>query len=154
MQGGCTCGKIRYRLKRAPIHVHCCHCTWCQRESGAVFALNALIESSEIELLSGKVSYVDVPTASGDGQEFARCPDCAIAIWSHYGTDRRALALLRVGTLDAPDKCPPDIHIYTSTKQPWLPLDPGVPAVPEYYSRSSYWSDEKLARLRAMREAG
>jgi hypothetical protein len=49
-RGGCTCGKVRYVLKRAPIFVHCCHCTWCQRETGSAFALNAMIETDQLVL--------------------------------------------------------------------------------------------------------
>ncbi|MFY9687786.1 MAG: GFA family protein, partial [Pseudolabrys sp.] len=51
MAGGCTCGAVRYRLKAQPLFVHCCHCTWCQRESGSAFAVNAFIEASQVELL-------------------------------------------------------------------------------------------------------
>ena len=43
MEGGCTCGAVRYRLNARPMFVHCCHCTWCQRETGSAFALNALM---------------------------------------------------------------------------------------------------------------
>jgi hypothetical protein len=58
---------------------------------------------------------------------------------------------VRVGTLDEPDRFPPDIHIFTSTKQPWVVLPPGVPAVEEYYEREQYWPAESLARREAMR---
>jgi hypothetical protein len=57
---------------------------------------------------------------------------------------------VRVGTLDEPDRLPPDIHIYTSTKQPWVALPPGVPAVPEYYDRNKYWPKESLERRDAL----
>ncbi len=42
--GGCTCGQVRYRMRKAPMFVHCCHCRWCQRETGTAFALNGLVE--------------------------------------------------------------------------------------------------------------
>jgi hypothetical protein len=44
-EGGCDCKLIRYRVHSKPIFVHCCHCRWCQRETGASFALNAMFES-------------------------------------------------------------------------------------------------------------
>jgi hypothetical protein len=52
-----------------------------------------------------------------------------------------------VGTLDNPDALPPDIHIFTSTKQPWVVLQPGTPAFAEYYDRSAVWPKEALARF-------
>ena len=72
MEGSCTCGAVRYRLKAQPLFVHCCHCTWCQRESGSAFAVNAFIEASQVELLKGKLTQTTLPSASGNGQVFWR----------------------------------------------------------------------------------
>ena len=149
-EGGCTCRGVRYGLRSAPLFVHCCHCRWCQRESGAAFALNALIETARVELLAGEPRYVLTPSASGRGQEVARCPRCHVALWSHYAGVRRAVAFVRVGTLDEPDALPPDIHIYTASKQPWVVLPPGARAVPEYYDAERVWPAESLARRRAL----
>ena len=151
LEGGCTCRAVRYRLASAPLFVHCCHCTWCQRESGSSFALNALIESERVELLSGAPELVETPSASGAGQRIARCPRCRIAVWSHYAGAGDAVRFVRVGTLDEAGRLPPDIHIYTSTKQPWVILSPATPAVPEYYDSKRYWPAESLARRDAMR---
>jgi hypothetical protein len=84
MQGGCTCRHVRYRLTTAPMFVHCCHCTWCQRETGSAFVLNALIEADRVELLHGEAEVIDTPSASGKGQKISRCPTCKIALWSIY----------------------------------------------------------------------
>ena len=129
LEGGCTCRAVRFRLASRPLFVHCCHCTWCQRESGASFALNAMIESERVELLSGAPELVDTPSASGAGQRIARCPRCRVAVWSHYAGAGDAIRFVRVGTLDEPGRLPPDIHIFTASKQPWVVLPPGTPAV-------------------------
>lgn len=146
LDGGCDCGQVRYRMLTRPLFVHCCHCRWCQRGSGAAFALNAMIESDRVAVLGGEPEWVDTPTASGAGQRIARCPTCRTALWSHYAGAGPAIAFVRVGTLDTPDLLPPDIHIFTSTKQPWVILPPGTPAVPEYYDRDRYWPADSLAR--------
>lgn len=146
-EGGCTCGQVRYRLTRTPMVVHCCHCRWCQRETGAAFALNAMIETRNIRLLSGKPEKTDIPSQSGKGQQVLRCPDCQVAVWSHYAGAGDLLGFVRVGTLDNPDACPPDIHIYTSSRQPWVVLPAGMPAFEEYYRRSEQLSAECLERL-------
>jgi hypothetical protein len=145
-EGGCDCRRVRYRLRRRPLFVHCCHCSWCQRESGAAFALNALIEADAVELLTGEPQWIDTPSASGKGQRIARCPSCLLALWSCYSGAGPKLRFVRVGTLDQPAQCPPDIHIYTSTKLPWVVLDPRTPAVPEYYDRKQHWPAASLAR--------
>ena len=56
--GGCDCGLVRYRLASRPLFVHCCHCRWCQRESGSAFALNALIETERVEMLGAAPELV------------------------------------------------------------------------------------------------
>ena len=150
IEGGCDCRKIRYRMTSSPLFVHCCHCRWCQRESGASFALNAMIEADRVTLLAGAPERVDTPSASGKGQKFLRCPTCRIALWSHYAGAGTAVSFVRVGTLDNPDLLPPDIHIFTSSKQPWVVLPPGTPAVSEYYDRKQYWPAESLARREAL----
>jgi hypothetical protein len=134
-----------------PLFVHCCHCRWCQRETGASYALNALIEAARVNLLKGQPEVVNTPSNSGKGQKIARCPICRIALWSNYAGAGDAVHFVRVGTLDEPDRLPPDIHIFTSSKQPWVVLSPNTPAVAEYYERNKYWPPESLERWRALR---
>ena len=150
-EGGCDCRQVRYRLTSTPLFVHCCHCRWCQRETGTAFALNALIETSRLALLSGEPEMVDTPSNSGKGQKIARCPACRIALWSHYAGAGEILSFVRVGTLDDPDRFPPDIHIFTASKQPWVVLPPGARAVPEYYDAKQEWPAASLQRREAYR---
>jgi len=150
LAGGCGCRAVRYRMETRPLFVHCCHCRWCQRETGASFALNAMIEADRVTLLAGAPELVDTPSESGRGQKIARCPKCRIAVWSHYAGAGPTVSFVRVGTLDQPDHLPPDIHIFTASKQPWVVLAPGIPAVPEYYDRNQHWPPESLARREAL----
>jgi hypothetical protein len=150
LEGGCTCRAVRYRMTTRPLFVHCCHCRWCQRETGASFALNAMIESDRVILDSGRVDVVDTPSLSGKGQRISRCPTCRVAVWSNYAGAGDAIRFVRVGTLDDPDRLPPDIHIFTASKQPWVVVPDGVPAVPEYYDRTAHWPKESLARRAAL----
>ena len=150
IEGGCDCRTVRYRLQSSPLFVHCCHCRWCQRESGASFALNAMIEADRVTELGQPPELVQTPSASGAGQLIARCPQCKVAVWSHYAGAGPVLKFVRVGTLDDPDLLPPDIHIFTVSKQPWVVLPEGVPAVPEYYDREKYWPESSKARRRAI----
>ena len=103
-----------------------------------------------VERLQGERELVMTPSASGKGQQIARCPQCRIALWSHYAGAGPSFAFVRVGTLDEPDRFPPDIHIFTMSKQPWVVLPEGVPAMPEYYDREKYWPADSLARRAAV----
>jgi hypothetical protein len=150
LEGGCDCRRVRYRMETGPLFVHCCHCRWCQRESGASFALNALIESDRVTRLGEEPMLIDTPSESGAGQQIARCRTCHVALWSHYAGAGPCLSFVRVGTLDRPDGLAPDIHIFTASKQPWVTLAPGTAAVPEYYDRDTYWPAGSLARRQAL----
>jgi hypothetical protein len=146
LEGACACGAVRYLMTSKPMFVHCCHCRWCQRETGASFALNAVIEADRVILLTGEPEVVNTPSNSGKGQKIARCPTCHIALWSNYAGAGDAVRFVRVGTLVEPDRLPPDIHIFTASKQPWVVLPPNMPAVEEYYDRTKYWPKESLER--------
>jgi hypothetical protein len=153
IEGGCTCRNVRYRMTTKPLFVHCCHCRWCQRETGSAFVLNALIESDRVVVLQGNPVTIDTPSNSGRGQKIIRCPDCHVALWSHYAGAGSLFKFVRVGTLDEPDRLPPDIHIFTSSKQPWVILPAGTPAVAEYYDSKRCWPADSLARRDAQRAA-
>ena len=151
LDGRCTCASVRYRMCSSPMFVHCCHCRWCQRESGASFALNAMIEADPARLLAGTPEIVVTPSQSGKGRKIARCPTCHVAVWSHYAGAGDAVCFGRVGTLDDPDRLPPDIHIFVSSKQPWVVLPTGTPAVAGYYAAKDYWPEASLTRRRELR---
>lgn len=151
--GGCACSAVRYALTRAPMFVHCCHCRWCQRETGSAFAINALIETECVEVRKGAPSPIETPSESGGGQTIMRCPDCHVALWSHYCGIGPKVAFLRAPTLDDPDAIAPDIHIFTASKQPWVRLGDDIPTVEAYYKRSDYWPAKSIERLNVARDA-
>ncbi len=151
MEGGCSCRAARYRLEATPLFVHCCHCSWCQRETGSAFVLNAMVEADRVVLLTGAPVTIDTPSASGRGQRISRCPTCQVALWSQYAGSGPGIRFLRVGTLDEAHRITPDIHIYTSTKLPWVVLPQGARAVPEFYDVKAVWPAASLERFRAAR---
>jgi hypothetical protein len=147
LEGGCACGAVRYRLTSKPMIVHCCHCRDCQRQTGGGFAVNALIETDRIELFGEETpDPISMPTESGRPHLIERCPRCEVALWSDYGA-RGWMKFVRATTLDDPDACPPDVHIFTRSKLPWVGLPADVPAYEVFYPQmSDVWSDEALAR--------
>ncbi|GJN83601.1 hypothetical protein PLIIFM63780_007150 [Purpureocillium lilacinum] len=71
MHGGCACGHVRYQLRLPPILVHCCHCTDCQRQLGSAFAINAIVETDALVLVSDPVS---APRGRGGNNNTAEDP--------------------------------------------------------------------------------
>jgi hypothetical protein len=154
LEGGCSCRAVRYRMTRQPLIVHCCHCRYCQRETGSAFVLNALVEATCVELVGPAPEVVLTPSESGKGQKISRCPTCRIALYSNYGVSSDAVRFVRVGTLDDSHALAPDVHIYIESKVPWVVLPPGVPAFEKFYRPKEIWSEEARQRWAALRTAG
>ena len=146
LAGGCGCGALRYRLKTAPMIVHCCHCKDCQRQTGTAFVVNAIIERDNIEIKQGETTVFTMPTDSGRPHDLYRCESCGTTVWSDYGR-RRTMVFVRVGTLDEPALLPPDVHIFTRSKLPWVTLPVDVPAFDVFYeSVEAFWPPEARKR--------
>jgi hypothetical protein len=146
--GGCSCGAVRYRMNSRPMFTNCRHCLDCQKQTGGAFAINAMIETSRIEMLAGDPRVIEMPSPSGRGHEVHRCPSCDVALWSNYGR-RTWMRFVRVATLDEPHAIRPDAHIFTRSRVPWVSLPEDIPAFEIYYDTPKQWSPESLARLAA-----
>lgn len=149
-EGGCSCGSVRYRLLGKPLIVHCCHCTWCQRESGSAFVINALFSSDCVVHLNSEPVIITTPSESGSGQPIARCPQCYVPVWSNYRGGGQALRFVRVGTLDQPHAFSPDVHIYTRSKVPWVDLPQNATAYEAFYDVDKVWGKEADERRYAV----
>lgn len=153
--GRCACGGVRYRLTDRPFAVHCCHCRDCQRETGSAFVINGLVETPHVDVIEGRPEAVLTPSASGKGQTIVRCPTCHVALWSHYGGMGEKAAFVRVGTLEDPDACPPQVHIFTRSKQPWFELPANAAAFEVFYSRDDLerlFGEDGAARWSKLRD--
>ena len=108
------------------------------------------MESDRVTNLGITPEIIDTPSESGAGQQIARCPHCKVALWSHYAGAGPATKVVRVGTLDDPDAMPPDVHVFTQSKQPWVTLPTGAQVFTAYYEREQVWSAESLKRREAL----
>ncbi|MCD0504163.1 GFA family protein [Bordetella petrii] len=150
LDGGCACGQVRYRITRQPIAVHACHCRYCQRMSGSAYGYNAMVESAHVQLLgAGQPMPVHTASTHPDGQTVLRCPHCLVALWTHHRLLGPDIALVLAGTLDRPEQLPPTVSCYTASRQPWVPLAPGVPAFEDEYDVAAIWGPEGQARVAA-----
>lgn len=147
--GACGCGQLSYQLASKPMFVHCCHCRECQKQTGSACVLNAIIEADRVRVDGDTIEHT-LPTPSGKGQVITRCADCGIAVFSSYLVRLGKLKYIRVGTLDNPSECPPDVQIFTSSKQTWVPLNPDIPSFENFYRFEDVWPDASLVRWRAV----
>ena len=149
LTGRCSCGSVTYSLSSKPMFVHCCHCFDCQRLSGAAYLLNGLIETDRV-LVEGALTSIRLATPSGNGKIVNRCAECGDAVYSHYLIRGTGVAFVRIGTLDEPSLCPPQVQIFTASKQSWVPLSSDIPAFEKFYDFNDLWPAESLQRLQAV----
>lgn len=144
-EGGCFCGTVRFRQHGRPMFIHCCHCRDCQHHSGSAFAAHGLIEAERVELMAGEPVATRVTTGSGQDKSIMACPNCRSPLWNDYA-NRPGLRAVILAALDDLKAFKPDVHIFTRSKLPWLPLDPAIPAFEEFYDVQTLWPAESLAR--------
>jgi hypothetical protein len=148
MDGGCECGRVRYRVDGAPIFVNCCHCRQCQKLTGSAFAINAMMERERVTVTAGGEKL-----QPDDSQ--ARCPDCAVLLWATHRFFGDAILFLRAGTLDEGERILPDAHFFVRSKHPWVTLPEGVLAFETLPQEGDppLLSPEAAARVEAARVA-
>ena len=109
-----------------------------------------MIEADRVILSEGNPDVVWTPTNSGKGQKIARCSTCRVTLWSNYAGAGDSVRFIRVGTLEQPDRLPPNIHIFAASKQPWVIIPRGMPVFEEYYDRERVWAAASITRMHAL----
>ena len=118
-EGGCHCGRLRYRLSAAPLMIYNCHCTNCQKIGGGAFAVSAAIPEGAFEFTKGEPKKVEWTSDAGTHRFGWFCGDCGSRI-AHGQTPSLGVLSLRAGTLDDTSWVEPVGDIWTKSAQPWV----------------------------------
>jgi hypothetical protein len=147
LAGGCKCGKVRLRMEAPPIITHCCHCRDCQKNSGSAFCINAMIETSQLNVTEGQAQPVEVEP----GQREVRCAACEYRLWSYHPRFGETIAFIGVGILDEGERLKPEAHYFTRSKHPWVTLPPDVPCFEQLGDAGKSGTRERIAAAMARR---
>lgn len=127
--GRCLCGQIQYELSEAPAVTGVCHCKNCQRQAGSAFSTLAGAARDSFKLTRGEPKlYRDADTDSGNAVERYFCGNCGSPIYSAL-PGQPDMIYLKTGTLDDTSEFRPMFHVWCDSKQDWVTLDEGVPAM-------------------------
>ncbi|TAU60818.1 GFA family protein [Rhizobium ruizarguesonis] len=113
LTGGCQCGAVRYALEEPPQNVHICHCRMCQKAVGGPFAIICPVLKPAFRLTRGAISYF----RSSDVGRRGFCRDCGTPLTFDY-PDGDDIGVL-VGTLDQPDRAPPENQYGNESRVSW-----------------------------------
>jgi len=125
--GGCQCGAIRYEVVGMPKRQVACHCTACQRQSGSAFGMTIVVNEEDFRLTKGELKTYASKSHAGRAKLGAFCPECGTRIY-HKSEWRKGTVSVKPGTLDDTRWLKPEMHLWTSSKQPWVIIPKGVEA--------------------------
>ena len=131
-EGGCRCGRMRFRIDAPPILTMACHCRGCQRMTAGAFSLGAAIPTPAFAVLKGEA----VPGGLHGAAQHLHCPYCMSWIFTRpQGLD--AFVTIRSSLLDDPAGFAPFIETQTAEKLPWASTSAahsfaGFPAPEDY----------------------
>jgi hypothetical protein len=125
--GGCFCGHITYEADVDPQQVLICHCSDCQRHSGAAYGVVVGVEAGNFRLLSGTLKTFDKIADSGTTRALAFCPECGTRIHATSAGDPDGFMGLRLGTVDQRDRLTPKAQVFCRSAQAWVADLRGIP---------------------------
>ena len=130
LTGGCLCGNIRYSVSAPVEKIIACHCTHCQKASGAGASHNALLPRSAVTFTSGQPRFFADTAQSGNILNRFFCGDCGSPIYSQREKTPEMM-VLKVGTLDDSAGMKLVMNIWTSSARPWIHRDPATESHPQ-----------------------
>jgi hypothetical protein len=129
LTGSCLCRAIRYEVNIPITELRQCHCTDCQKVSGAGGTVNALIASSAFRITHGEPRRFTKVADSGRTLHRFFCADCGSPIYSQREVTPEMMTL-RAGTLDNAPPMKVFAHIWTASARPWAHIDPATQRFP------------------------
>ena len=121
-EGGCLCGRLRYRITAKPLQVCHCHCSLCRRASGAAFLTWVAFPVGAFAFTDGEPGVFKAT----DVAERAFCPRCGTQLTFRHEESAHQVDVT-AGSLDAAGAFHPRDHIWESSRLPWLVIDDGLP---------------------------
>lgn len=144
--GGCQCGAVRYEITGEPTGLTVCHCTDCQRQSASAFGMSLRVPTASVRFTKGTPKTFSFAGDSGRPKVGAFCPDCGTRLY-HILAPTAPSTTIKAGTLDNPSAFKPVVHIWTRSKQPWVPIPDGMlqyeKSAPDQAVVDKAWAERK-----------
>ena len=144
LTGGCICGQVKYQITDKPLFTQACHCKDCKVLTGSSYVVNSSILENTL-IVEGEVSSTELKAGSGASYKTYFCTKCGNYVYADYDSAVGRLTV-RTKTLDNSEKFPPQVHIFTKDKDPWLNLSEDVICFKEMYDQKKTWPEDSLNR--------
>jgi hypothetical protein len=118
MEAKCQCGQLSARLPGPSAVVIACHCSDCQRRSGAPFGVLAYYPEDSLGITGEATRYVR-PTATGGTFETFFCPRCGSTVYVRAGKHPTSIGIA-VGAICDPAYPAPVRSVWEQSKHDWV----------------------------------
>ena len=115
INGSCQCGSIRYQVKADPLQTYVCHCSECRKQSASAFGISVIVESADLQLVSGQPQVWSRSATKGGTLDCAFCPSCGTRLW-HGNPEKDEKISLKGGAIDSDIDLTGVPHIWTASK--------------------------------------
>jgi len=129
LTGSCLCGAIKYTISAPVTELRACHCTNCQKASGAGGSVNAAVPSSAFKLTQGTPKRYASIADSGRTLYRYFCGDCGSPLYSQRATAPETM-MVRAGTLDDTSGLKITASIWTRSARSWGHVEPSSKQFP------------------------
>ena len=115
IEGGCRCGRVRFRLTEAPWMEAACHCRGCQRMTGSAFSTTLIMPASGFAVIAGDTV---IGGLHGDEADHHHCDWCRSWVFTKPRADL-GFVNVRATLLDDAGWFAPWMETQTDEKLPW-----------------------------------
>ena len=120
----CHCGALRAIASGEPLLVNMCHCSACQRRTGALASNGAAFAKAQVTI-EGETKIFDREAQSGRKVRFYFCPSCGTSLY--WEADARPDSyILAVGAFADQNFPTPSVSIFEESRHTWTQLPDGM----------------------------
>ena len=145
LEGKCICGQVKYKLTEKPLFTQACHCKDCKILTGSSYVVNSSVIENTLFIEGEITSSVELKGGSGAPCKVYFCAKCGTYMYTDYSSAVGRLNV-RTKTLNDSNQFPPQVHIFTKDKDPWLNLKDNVICFEKMYDPKKTRPKESLTR--------
>lgn len=116
MEGGCTCGEIRYCIDGDPVLSLICFCNACLSSFGCDGYPGMMIKDEDFKVSEGTPGKFARNSDSGRQVVLHFCSNCGTSLW---GQTELGMVSIAAGILDEPNLFNPTKAVFTSQAPNW-----------------------------------
>lgn len=132
-RGSCLCGGVRFEVDLPLLAANHCHCSRCQKHSGASGCLQAQARRAHFRLLTGQ-ERIRV-YGRGQGAVKAFCGECGSSLFGGQWPEGRNVSI-RLGVFDDDPEIAPQLHTFVDDRAPWDEIHDDLPQYGGAWSRA------------------